>query len=240
MSTIRVSGCIITQGAPELLEKCIEDMHFADEIIVVDGGPDESTRKFVERIHKAVYISNPWPNNISTQRNVYMRAARGSWIFTMDTDERLSSDFGQNVEDWTRRDDLDGFCFPRCWRAVDENHFVLSQYHYPDPNLRLFRNRPETRYLDGPENAVHHALIGINQPISLLHSPLILHDCFLLETRQERVEKMRLYDAMSSNQSGSRYKPFYLYEDFPHTICPISRRPPLNSLPAIIQVNSGR
>ena len=41
MERIRVSGCIMTQGAPELLAGCLEDMAFADEIIVVDGGPDD-------------------------------------------------------------------------------------------------------------------------------------------------------------------------------------------------------
>lgn len=238
MSNIRISGCIITQGAPELLKQCLQDMDFADELIVVDGAPDRETQAVTESNPKGIYIAHPWTNNISAQRNVYMRAARGAWIFTLDTDERLEAGFSQEMETWIQRKDIDGYCFPRCWR-VDQEKFVLSQYHYPDFNLRLIRNRPGLHYLDSQEYAVHHAFNKIEQPLILLDTPVILHDCFLYLTRQERQDKIKLYDQMSSNQSGSRYKPFYLFEDYPHRICPLAKRPKLESFPQVLNVNAG-
>ncbi len=230
MSEIQLSACIITQGAPDLLLHCLKDMSFADEIIVVDGGPDSVTKAVAESIPKSVYIPHPWPGNYSTQRNVYLRAARGAWILTVDTDERLASGFAEGIPGWTRRDDVDGFCFPRCWR-VTENKFVLSEKHYPDFNMRLFRNRPGMHYFDGLENAVHHLLLGVQKPLSLLSSPIILHDCFIYEDKAKREDKIRLYDSISSNQSGSRYKDFYLFEDSPHEICSLSERPTISTLP---------
>ncbi|MGI8745769.1 MAG: glycosyltransferase [Bryobacteraceae bacterium] len=230
MAKVQLSACIITQGLPDLLRKCLEDMSFADEIIVVDGGPDAATKAVAESHPRSVYIPHAWPANYSTQRNVYLRAARGAWILTVDTDERLDSGFAEGIDEWTRRDDVDGFCFPRCWR-VNEKEFVLSENHYPDFNMRLFRNRPALRYLDGPENAVHHLLLGVEKPLVLLQSPIILHDCFLYENKTKREDKIRLYDRISSNQSGSRYKDFYLFEDSPHEICSVAQRPTISTLP---------
>jgi glycosyltransferase involved in cell wall biosynthesis len=230
MERIRVSGCIMTQGAPELLAGCLEDMAFADEIIVVDGGPDEGTRKVTQSHPKAQYIAHPWPGNYSSQRNVYIERARGDWIFTMDTDERLGAGFAEGIEGWAARDNTDGYCFPRLWR-VTESEIVVSEYHYPDFNCRLFRKRPAVRYQDGLENAVHHAFVGIEKPLLLLQTPVILHDCLRYEDRRSREEKIRHYDVISSNQSGSRYKAFYLYEDHPHRICSLSERPAIASLP---------
>ncbi len=229
MTAVRVSGCIITQDAPELLEQCLTDMEFADEIIVVDGGPGEAVRSVASGCPKAVYIAHPWPGNYSTQRNVYLQAARGDWIFSMDTDERLPHGFGENLDEWLRRQDVDGFCFPRLWRTGG-NQFVLSPWHYPDFNLRLFRNRPGLIYRDGPENAVHHMMDGLSSRIAFLQSPVILHDCLIHDDRRAREEKIRHYDSISSNQSGTRYSAFYLFEDHPHDICEVSQRPEIASL----------
>jgi glycosyltransferase involved in cell wall biosynthesis len=230
MERIRVSGCIMTQGAPELLSKCLEDMSFADEIVVVDGGPDEGSREVTLRCPKARYVPCPWPGNYSTQRNVYLAHARGEWIFTMDTDERLDAGFAGRIEQWTAREDTDGYCFPRLWR-VSEDEIVVSEHHYPDFNCRLFRKRPAVRYRDGPENAVHHTFDGIEKPLLLLQTPFVLHDCLRYEDRRSREEKIRRYDAISSNRSGSRYEAFYLYEDHPHRICALGDRPAIGTLP---------
>ena len=227
---MRVSGCIMTQGSPALLAGCLADMDFADEIVVVDGGPDEGTRAVTLEHPKARYIPHSWPGNYSSQRNVYLEHARGEWIFTMDTDERLGPGFAECMQQWTARADLDGYCFPRLWR-ISEDEIVVSEQHYPDFNCRLFRKRPALRYQDGPENAVHHAMLGVEKPILLLQRPIILHDCLRYEDRASREEKIRRYDAISSNQSGSRYQAFYLYEDYPHRTCALAERPAIDSLP---------
>lgn len=235
MSKVRLSACIMTQDVPELLEVCLRDMDFADEIVIVDGGSDPATKAVATACARAVYIGNPWPGNYSTQRNVYMEAARGEWIFSMDSDERLEPGFAQSMDDWMARDDVDGFAFPRCWRT-DENHFVYTEWHYPDFNMRLFRNRPDLRYLDGPENAVHHSMTGVWKPLKFFDAPVIFHDCLIYDDRRTREGKIRLYDEISSNESGARYKPFYLYEDFPHEIRAVADRPPIASLPWIAPI----
>lgn len=229
---IRVSACMMTQGAPELLEHCLRDLDFADEIIVIDGGPDEGTRQVTLANAKARYFPHQWPGNYSTQRNLYLEHSRGEWVFTMDTDERLGPCFANAIAEWTAREDADGLCFPRLWRTTEEQ-IVVSEHHYPDFNCRLFRRRPALRYLDGPENAVHHLMVGLEQPLLLLQTPVILHDCLRYEDRKQREEKIRRYDAISSNRSGSRYKQFYLFEDYPHEVCSLSARPPIASLPWI-------
>ena len=75
------------------LESALQQLHPADEIIVVDDGSDDNTREVVEAFGSAVryfYQSNA---GASSARNRGVDEARSPWIAFLDSDDQWSPDY---------------------------------------------------------------------------------------------------------------------------------------------------
>ena len=69
--------------------KSVKDL--ADEVIVVDGGSTDKTIQIAEKLDAKI-VKNPF-KNFADQRNLALTAAHNSWIFYLDADERVTSEF---------------------------------------------------------------------------------------------------------------------------------------------------
>ncbi|MDO5402623.1 MAG: glycosyltransferase [Eubacteriales bacterium] len=72
-------------------EKCLESLlpfknKLPCEIIVVDTGCDEDTRKIIEKYADNI-IAFKWCNDFSKARNAGLKAAKGEWFLYLDDDE---------------------------------------------------------------------------------------------------------------------------------------------------------
>jgi len=83
-----VSAVLIVKNAQRVLERSLESVAWADEIIVVDGGSEDRTleiaRKFTPKVHHRLF------DDYSTQKNFAISLATGEWIFSIDADEVAS------------------------------------------------------------------------------------------------------------------------------------------------------
>ena len=89
---VRVSLCVIARDEGEQLGACLESAATAvDEIVVVDTGSHDDTVA-VARAHGANVIEAPWSDDFAAARNVALAHAHGTWVLTLDADERLTTD----------------------------------------------------------------------------------------------------------------------------------------------------
>ena len=80
---------MITKNEERLLPQCLESIkNIADEIIIVDNNSIDHTRGIAKE-YGAYVINNPDENDLSKQRNIYLREAKGEWILSLDADERI-------------------------------------------------------------------------------------------------------------------------------------------------------
>lgn len=134
----------------------------ADEIVVVDGGSIDSTttrlRDFQsEHMDLLRIVHHDMPDSFSEQRNLAVDFCTGDWILHLDADEKYTRRMSRLVS--TLGDvppNILGFSFPSWYLAEGERHYQNVE---ADPHIRLFRNRPDLRYIRPVHE--HIALNGV-------------------------------------------------------------------------------
>ena len=83
-----VSVIVIALNQEDNIVPCLETVRWADDIVVVDSGSGDRTlelaRGFTDRI-----FTIDWPG-FGAAKNYALDQARGEWVFSLDTDERVS------------------------------------------------------------------------------------------------------------------------------------------------------
>jgi glycosyltransferase involved in cell wall biosynthesis len=92
-----LSVVVLTKNEEALIERCIDGVRFADEIVVVDSGSTDRTRELAAQ-KGAVVIEQEWLG-WSRQRNRGAEAARNDWIFVLEADEVVSPELERSIGD---------------------------------------------------------------------------------------------------------------------------------------------
>jgi glycosyltransferase involved in cell wall biosynthesis len=163
-----LSVIIITKNEAVNIRACIESVAWADEIIVVDSGSSDATVEICRELGAQVYVHD-WPG-FGMQKNRALGYATKDWVFSIDADERVTSELRAEIQSALQGAQAVGYEIPRlssfCGRYMHHSGW------YPDYVLRLFR-RSSGKFLD---DLVHERVI-VNGPIAKLQQ-LLLHESF--------------------------------------------------------------
>src|SRR5215831_3443600 len=85
---MKISATIITLNEEANVQRALESLGWADEIIVVDSGSSDRTVEIARRFTDKVIVKD-WPG-YSAQKNFAAEQASNDWIFSLDADEELS------------------------------------------------------------------------------------------------------------------------------------------------------
>ncbi len=161
-----ISFCIIAKNEEKMIEKCLTSIkNIADEIIVVDTGSTDETKKICEKFDAKI-IDLEWNDDFSEARNACLKEAKGDWILTLDADEFIDFESMVFIKKLSEMD-FDAFTFEvrtysnnendLNWnllnepKKIDEN--VYAGY-IPLPCVRFFRNFKGYYY----KNPVHETI----------------------------------------------------------------------------------
>jgi glycosyltransferase involved in cell wall biosynthesis len=116
---------MIARDAASCLATCLASVvPLADELVVVDTGSSDRTRN-VAREHGARVVEAPWLDDFAAARNVYVDAARGDWILSLDADEALDPVDAERLRAALAAN-------PRTAGLVSvSNHFALGRTGWP-------------------------------------------------------------------------------------------------------------
>jgi glycosyltransferase involved in cell wall biosynthesis len=212
MATLSV--CLVAQDEAALLPRWLENVGaVADEIVAVDGGSRDDTAAILEAHAKVRLLRRPFDAH-GAQKNFAFDHARGDWILSLDADELLGDRLRRRLPGFLRLPCVDRFAIPRYWVVSTRPlRYVHAPLLYPDRQLRLFRNRPEFRYL--PEPIVHERMPEHGRGVKLRRSHLF-HLAFLVHDRAARERRAARYAALEP--ATARTSAQYLYEDHPHAV----------------------
>ncbi len=87
----KITALIITHNEKENIDILIENLEFADEIIVIDSFSSDGTIDIIKK-HTNVKLIQHKFLNFSTQRNFALEQATHDWVLFIDADERISND----------------------------------------------------------------------------------------------------------------------------------------------------
>ena len=135
---VKISTVIITLNEEENIARAIRSVAWSDEIVVVDSGSTDATRKIAAELGARV-IEQEWLG-FGAQKQFGVDAAANDLIFSLDADEEVSNELAFEVGQLIESDELaDGYRIPRL--AVYLGRKIRHGGWYPDRQLRLFDRR---------------------------------------------------------------------------------------------------
>lgn len=157
-----VSAVILTKNEEQMIADCIDSVGFCDEILVVDNGSKDNTKKIAKQ-HKAKIIDGK-NLDFSHLRNLGKEEAKGEWILYIDADERVTKELAEEIINTINRDDAyDAY-------KILRKNFYLGAFEWPykEKLERLFKKHA-LQYWFGELHETPHIQGAIGQLQGLLY-----------------------------------------------------------------------
>lgn len=159
-----LSALIITYNEEKHIKAVLQDIDFADEIIVIDSYSTDQTAQLVQKFPKAKLIQNKFID-YSSQRNFAIECAKNPWILFIDADERFTEELREEVIETIQKPDAcSAYLFYRIFYFKNE-HLHFSGWQ-TDKIFRLFQ-KDKARYIT--ERLVHEKLKVVGSVGKLKH-----------------------------------------------------------------------
>jgi glycosyltransferase involved in cell wall biosynthesis len=160
----RVSVIVIALNQEDNIIPCLKTVGWADEIVLVDSGSQDRTLELAKEFTDRIFTIH-WPG-FGAAKNFALDQARGDWVFSLDTDERVSEVLRDEIVAAVGgKTPYAGYRLPR--KNYFGGRWIRRLGWYPDYTLRLFR-KDSGRFR---ERAVHEEVV-VDGPVGFLHTPL--------------------------------------------------------------------
>lgn len=196
----KISALMITYNEIEHIDAVLENLDFADEIVVVDSFSTDGTVERIKKNKKVKFIQKPF-NNFTEQKSFALEQATHDWVLFLDADERVTNDLKHEILD-----------------VVTENSKTVSAYYFyrtfmfknaelnfsgwqTDKNYRLFR---KSKVYFTQDRIVHETLV-VNGKSESLENKLIHYS---YKNYEDYKSKMVKYGKMKAlEESEKSYMP---------------------------------
>ncbi|MHB1650916.1 MAG: glycosyltransferase [Desulfitobacteriaceae bacterium] len=203
LSEQTLSVCMIVKNEEENLPRCLEHVRkFADEIIIVDTGSEDSTRTIAESYGAKVY-TYPWKGDFGAARNESLRYATKEWVLVLDADELVSETYGLVLKQFIQR------ALGNVYKVSIYNQGNMDIGVLMNQMVRLIRNG-QGFYYDG---VIHEQLKSINDPLfDIFECPITIHHSGYLQKNVEKQgKKKRNLEIITAFLEKNPEDPFHLF-----------------------------
>lgn len=195
----KISALIIAYNEIGYIEKCIESVAFADEIIVVDSYSTDGTYEYLKNHPKVNVIQHPF-SNFTLQKSFTLKQATNDWVLFLDADEVVSEKLkAEIIETVNSGTELAAFWFYR--KFMFENRTLNFSGWQTDKNYRLFR-KSKAQFSD---KKIVHETLDVDGQSGILKERLT-HYCY--KNYEDYKAKMLKYGRLKAKESFYREKPF--------------------------------
>lgn len=201
---MQLSAIVITKNEAAKIGDCLDSVAFCDERIVVDCGSTDATVDIARQ--KGVRVEFKEWSGFGPQKNYALSLAKGTWVLSLDADERVTPELAAAIKTAMSDQSADGWEFPRlstfCGRPM---------YHsgwYPDYVLRLFR-RGKAAF----DDVIVHERVICAGKIKRLRQPLIHHPVLKLEDALSRMDR---YSTASAAELVAAQRPVSFFTGLGH------------------------
>ncbi|WP_318342710.1 glycosyltransferase family 2 protein [Flagellimonas baculiformis] len=149
----KLSALIITYNEMGYIERCIDSVSFADEILVVDSYSTDGTYEYLAKHPKVKVIQHPF-ENFTAQKSFTLKQAAHDWVLFLDADEVVTEKLQKEIRETINNPNAhEAYWFYRKFMFQNEPlHFSGWQ---TDKNHRLFR-KSKVQFTD--KKLVHETL----------------------------------------------------------------------------------
>lgn len=93
----KLSCVVLTKNEEQNITKCLENVSWADEVIIIDDFSQDKTVDIAKKTG-AVVFSRKLNNDFSSQRNFGLSKAKYDWVLFVDADERVSKALASEIK----------------------------------------------------------------------------------------------------------------------------------------------
>ena len=102
---VTISLCMIVKNEERVLGRCLESVQeIADEIIIVDTGSEDRTKKIAEKYHARVF-EQEWQDDFSRARNYSFSQAEMDYCMWLDADDIITKSEVLKLKRWKEETD---------------------------------------------------------------------------------------------------------------------------------------
>jgi len=192
-----LSALVIAYNEEDNIERCLEGLAFADEIVVVDSFSTDRSVELAKRFTDKV-VQREF-RGFSEQKNAAIELATQDWVLFVDADEVVTEDLAAAIRDAIESDKFNGYRVPR--RTTFLGREMRHCGWYPDHQLRLAR-KDKARF---PARLVHETMV-VEGTVGTLKPDLIHHS---YPSLADYTRKMLLYARAAARQKqldGRRFR----------------------------------
>jgi glycosyltransferase involved in cell wall biosynthesis len=193
-----ISALALTYNEQVRIERCLDALAFADEIVVVDSFSDDNTleiaRRYTDKVFQKEFIG------FSSQWNAAIEHASEDWILIVGADEVISKSLASEIIKAAESGKYEAYRMPRSTFFIGRR--IRHCGWYPDYQLRLVRREKANI----PHRLVHETL-DFSGPVGILRHPIVHYS---YDTMADYCRKMVLYARAAAQQKYNDGRRFHL------------------------------
>jgi glycosyltransferase involved in cell wall biosynthesis len=183
-----ISACILAYNEAEKIEAAIASVLWADEIVVIDSGSSDGTAEIAERLGARV-VQIPF-GGFGELRNRALAQCRGDWIFSLDSDERCTSEVRDEILALlASTPEHDAYLVPR--RNFMMGRWIKGSGWYPNYRQPQLFRKDTLRYHDDPVHEGYELLT--RRPLGRLRNAIWQYP---FRNFEEVIRKMNRYSSL--------------------------------------------
>lgn len=184
-----VSATVLLKGSPKHLKQVLSSLVFFDEVLIYDNGASEEALKTCHQFSNVKLYKGSF-YGFGKTHNLASAQAKNAWIFSVDSDEVVSSDL---------RKELEGLKLDKkCFYSVPRHNYFQGKWikgcgWFPDRVFRLY-NKETTEFT---ESLVHERIKTEGLREVLLKHPL---KHYSYDTIADFLAKMQSYSQLFADE----------------------------------------
>ena len=211
----KVSAVISAYNEEKNIQRCLDSLSFADEIVVVDNSSSDNTAEIAKKYTEKIFTQKNNPGQIDIQKNFGFEKTSSDWILSIDADEEVSKELSEEIKKILNSKpssvaNINGFWIPR-------KNYMFGKWikentgWYPDYQLRLFRKGK------GKYQSQHvHEDLSVEGETEKLKQHIIHHN---YDSIEQYVKKILIY---APNEAKNKLENGYVFSYFDAIHFPVS------------------
>ncbi len=191
----QLSVVIITFNEEKNIERCLQSVQWADEIVVLDSFSTDRTLEICKRYTDCVF-QGEW-RGYGAQKNRCAEKSSHQWILNLDADEAVTPEGAEEIKRLLKNPlDCPAYDFPR--KNYIGERWIRYCGWYPDRIIRLYDKRV-VRFTEGKV----HERLQPDDHVGGMQEPL-LH--FSFEDMADYVQRQNRYSTLAASERAGAGK----------------------------------
>lgn len=183
----KISAVIMTKNEEANIERCLNSVQWADEIIVLDNNSTDNTRGIARKLGATVHINPKW-QGFGLSKKLAVSKAKHDWIFSIDADEEVTPELKDKILKTLENPEY------MIYNVKRKSFYLGKLINYCGWNKDYPKRLFNRKFANFNDKTVHESVVSESK-LGTIHSPL-MH--YTYPTIASHIEKINNYTNLSA------------------------------------------